>query len=163
MAALAEDAAIVVSKTITIIKRKELLTMVRKRGNLTDHNINRGTLRSIMRAGSNANKKEASILKGKTSLRSSMRSASKGSRNKTARRETRRRAMALSWDQRLESVALLALTMDPKIKQQPTRGLKSRKTYFHSSKTSDQTTYIILFFPLICSANCDRWFLINQF
>jgi hypothetical protein len=160
--ALAEDAAIVVSKMITIIKRKELLTMVSKRGNLTDHNINRGSLRSIMRAGSNANKKGASILKAKTSLRSSMRSASKGSRNKTARRETRRRAMALSWDQRPESVALLALTMDPKIKQQPTRVLKSRKTYFHSSK-SDQTTYIILFCPLICCANCDRRFLINPF
>ena len=151
-----------VSKTITIIKRKELLTMVRKRGNLTDHNINRGSLRSTMRAGSSANKKGASILKGKTSPRNSMRNASKGSRNKTARRETRRRAMVLSWDQRPESVALLVLTMDPKIKQLPKKVLRSRKTYFHSSK-SDQTTYIILFCPLIRCANCDRRFLINPF
>jgi hypothetical protein len=130
--------------------------MVSKRGNLTDHssNINRGSLRSTMRVGSSANKKEVNNLRVKTSLRNSMRNASKGSRNKIVRREPRRRPMVLFWDQRPESLALLELIMDPKIKHQPTKELKSRKTYLHTLK-SDQTTYIIYFCPLIHCANCD--------
>ena len=139
--------------------------MVSKRGNLTDHssNINRGSLRSTMRAGSSANKKEVNNLRVKTSLRNSMRNASKGSRNKIVRREPRRRPMVLFWDQRPESLALLELIMDPKIKHQPTKELKSRKTFLHSTSKSDQTTYIILFCPLIHCANCDRRVLINLF